>query len=189
MLNFTKIYQDYYKCSFLFVKSYVFDDMAAEDIVSESLVALWQTMKREEVEHPLSLLLTIMKNNSLNYLKSQERYVSALENFHSSMLHDLNYRINSLNACSPSDIFSKEVTEIIATTLASLSPQTRQVFEMSRYERIPVKDIAEKLDISTKAVEYHITKSLKALRTALKDYLPLFYWLFMTIWKKYVFFF
>jgi hypothetical protein len=39
MTDFSKIYNDYYKRSFAFVKSYVFEDMATEDIVSESLVA------------------------------------------------------------------------------------------------------------------------------------------------------
>lgn len=177
--NFTKIYQDYYKRSFAFVKSYVFDDAVTEDIVSDSLVSLWQTMKQAEVEHPLSLLLTILKNNSLNFLKSQERHQMVIENMRSSMQRDLDYRVNCLEACNPSDVFSDEVTSIIERTLQELSSDTRRVFEMSRYERLPVKEIAQELNLTPKAVEYHITKSLKALRIALKDYLPIFYFLFM----------
>lgn len=178
LVDFNKIYKDYYKRSFCFVKSYVFEDMVTEDIVSESLISLWQTMKKEEVAHPLSLLLTILRNNSLNHLKAQERKLSMLDSMSTSMARELNYRINCLSACDPQEVFSQEITAIIEQTLATLSLQTRQVFEMSRYEQLSVKEIAETLELSPKAVEYHITKALKLLRTSLKDYLPLFYLLF-----------
>ncbi|WP_455595494.1 sigma factor-like helix-turn-helix DNA-binding protein [Cloacibacillus porcorum] len=50
---------------------------------------------------------------------------------------------------------------------------------MSRYDQMSVKEIAESMNIGTKGVEYHITKSLKVLRHALKDYLPIFQLLFL----------
>ena len=96
----------------------------------------------------------------------------------SKMVRDLDYRITTLEACDPQEIFSSEITRIIQDTLQSLPDQTRRVFEMSRYESLSVKEIAEELSISPKSIEYHITKSLKALRIALKDYLPIFYFLF-----------
>ncbi len=169
--NFGEIYTQYYKSSFLFVKSYVRDDMAAEDIVSDSLINLWQTIKRETVESPHSLLLTILKNNALNHLKRQDIKMSVMKSISTTMLHDLNYRIRTLEACNPSEIFSSEIRVIVEDTLLSLPEQTRLVFEMSRYENLSVKDISVKLNITSKSVEYHITKSLKALRVALKDYL------------------
>ncbi|MCD7978608.1 MAG: RNA polymerase sigma-70 factor [Tannerellaceae bacterium] len=177
-ISFSDIYSKYYKNSFLFVKSYVQNDMAAEDIVSESLISLWQTNKNEPVESPRAFLLTILRNNSLNYLKHQERKQMAMENISSSMNRDLYYRITSLEACDPKEIFSAEITEIVERTLQFLPQQTRRIFEMSRYENRSVKEIAEELQMSPKSVEYHITKSLKVLRVALKEYLPLFYLLF-----------
>ena len=74
-------------------------------------------------------------------------------------------------------MFSSEITRILEDTLASLPEQTRQIFIMSRYEQMSVKEIAETLHLAPKSVEYHITKSLKVLRIALKDYLPVFWWL------------
>jgi RNA polymerase sigma-70 factor (ECF subfamily) len=43
---------------------------------------------------------------------------------------------------------------------------------MSRFENLTNREIAEKLGLSIKSVEFHITKGLKVLRTNLKDYLP-----------------
>lgn len=152
--------------------------MVAEDIVSEALVNLWEKAKKETIDHPLSLLLVMLKNGSLNYLKHQEVRQTAMKSISSKMVRDLNYRITTLQACDPEEIFSSEITRIIQDTLNSLPAQTRKVFEMSRYEYRSVKEIAEELSITPKSVEYHITKSLKALRIALKEYLPVFYFLF-----------
>ncbi|RHU25584.1 RNA polymerase sigma-70 factor [Parabacteroides sp. TM07-1AC] len=177
-ISFSEIYTNYYKRSFLFVKSYIRDDMMAEDIVSESLIKFWETSKQETIQHPQSLLLTILRNNTLNYLKHREVRQKAIDTMSSRMVRDLDYRITTLEACDPQEIFSSEITRIIQETLQSLPEQTRRVFEMSRYESLSVKEIAEELAISPKSIEYHITKSLKALRIALKDYLPVFYFLF-----------
>ena len=178
-ISFSDIYTNYYKRSFLFVKSYVRDDMVAEDIVSEALIRFWETTKKETVEHPMSLLLAILKNGALNYLKHQTVKESATESISFKMIRDLNYRITTLQACDPEEIFSSEITQIVDKTLQSLPEQTRRVFEMSRYESLSVKEIAHELSLSTKSVEYHITKSLKLLRIALKEYRPIFYFLFM----------
>ncbi|MPN35427.1 hypothetical protein SDC9_182925 [bioreactor metagenome] len=64
-------------------------------------------------------------------------------------------------------------------TLAELSPQTRKIFVLSRYENYSNKEIAAELNISVKSIEYHITKALNLFRKNLKDYLPLFYFLFV----------
>lgn len=177
-LNFSQIYTQYSKSSFLFVKSYVRDDMAAEDIVSEALFTFWQTLKSEEVKFPRALLVTILRNGALNYLKHLDVVENVKSELSSKMGRDLNYRITTLEACDPQEIFSAEITEIVEKTLQTLPEQTRHVFEMSRYDHLSVKEIAEALSISPKAVEYHITRSLKQLRIALKEYLPLFYFLF-----------
>lgn len=178
-ISFSEIYTNYYKRSFLFVKSYVRDDMAAEDIVSEALINLWDTSKKEKVEYPLSLLVMMLKNGALNYLKHQDVKQSVSDSISSKMARDLSYRISTLQACDLEEIFSSEITRIVKETLEALPEQTRRVFELSRYECRTVKEIAEELSISPKGVEYHITRSLKVLRIALKDYLPIFYLLFL----------
>jgi RNA polymerase sigma-70 factor (ECF subfamily) len=153
------------------------DAMAAEDITSEAIFHLWQTTRKEEVVSLPALLLTILRNNTLNYLKHQEVKHQALKHISSALSRDLHYRITSLEACDPQEVFSAEITEIVEKTLHTLPPLTRRVFEMSRHEHQPAKEIARQLSIHPKSVEYHITQSLKALRIALKEYLPFLYWM------------
>uniref|UniRef100_UPI0035A0CFC4 sigma factor-like helix-turn-helix DNA-binding protein n=1 Tax=Prevotella heparinolytica TaxID=28113 RepID=UPI0035A0CFC4 len=61
---------------------------------------------------------------------------------------------------------------IIQKTLNSLSEQSPQIFIRSKYERQSHREIANDLGLSIKSIEYHITKTLKILRQALKDYFP-----------------
>lgn len=177
-LNFGEIYMRYYKRSFLFVKSYVRDDMVAEDITSEALIRLWETSKTEKVEYPLTLLTTILRNKALNYITHERIKLESMEIISSKQLRDLSYRITSLQACVPEEIFSSEITDIVKKTMESLPEQTREIFMLSRYDQMSVKMISERTGLNSKSVEYHMTKSLKALRLALRDYLPLFYFLF-----------
>lgn len=178
--SFNDIYTSYYKKSFFFAKSYVHEDMAAEDIASESLIKLWEKLKTDSIEEKyiLPLLLTILKNKALDHLKHEEVKRNAFETMADWQLQELSIRVSSLEACNPDEIFSEEVERIISTTLSTLSEQTSRAFILSRFENKSNKEIAEEMQISVKGVEYHISKALKALRTTLKDYLPLFYFFF-----------
>lgn len=178
--SFNDIYTSYFKKSFFFAKSYVHDDLAAEDIASESLIKLWEKLKTESIEEKyiLPLLLTILKNKALDYLKHEEIKRTAFKTMADWQLQELSIRVSALEACNPDEIFSEEIEKIISITLSTLSEQTSQVFILSRFENKSHKEIAEEMVISIKGVEYHISKALKALRTALKDYLPLFCFFF-----------
>ncbi len=176
--SFNDIYASYYKKSFFFAKSYVHDDLAAEDIASESLIKLWEKLKAENIDYIEPLLLTILKNKALDYLKHEEVKRTAFESMVDWQQQELSIRISTLESCDPNEIFSDEVESIIRETLKALSDQTRQAFLLSRFENKSNKEIAEQMGISIKGVEYHISKALKALRITLKDYLPLFYFFF-----------
>lgn len=177
--QFNDIYVKYYKKSYGFSRMYVRNDQVAEDIAAESLIKLWETMKKETVEKPLALLLTILKHKSLDYLKKQAGIEEAFETMAQWQQRELSIRISTLEACNPDDIFSDEIQTILTRTLEELPTQTRKVFMMSRFEQKSGKEIAEALGITVKGVDYHIAKALKALRISLKDYLPLISFLFV----------
>ncbi|MCD7942500.1 MAG: RNA polymerase sigma-70 factor [Bacteroides intestinalis] len=176
--SFNEIYTSYYKKSFFFAKSYVHDDLAAEDIASESLIKLWEKLKKEKIDYIEPLLLTILKNKALDYLKHEEVKRTAFESMADWHQQELSIRISTLESCDPNEIFSDEVESIIRETSKLLPEQTRRIFLLSRFENKSNKEIAEQMGVSIKGVEYHISKALKALRITLKDYLPLFYFFF-----------
>lgn len=172
-IKLSELYDSYFQKSYLFAKSYVHDKQVAEDIASDSLIKLFESLKDKKIENIKAFLLTILKNNSLDYLRKQ----SIRDRTHDIVLNnqsrELNFRISTLEECDPSLLFSKEIQDIIDMSLSTVSVQSKSIFEMSRYEHLSNKDIAAKLNLSVKSIEYHITKVLSLLRTNLKDYLPI----------------
>jgi len=109
----------------------------------------------------------------ISQLKSRHNY----DNYIKYRELDINYK--SLDAFDTSDIVFEELQIQIKATLEKLSPACRRVFEMSRFEDKKNREIAEELNLSIKTIEAQISKALRSLKTDLKDYLPLFYILFL----------
>lgn len=176
--NFNDFYTTYYRKTFLFAKSYVHDKWAAEDIASEALIVLWENLKKYEIHHPLTFLFSIVRNKSIDYLRRELTRQEALAKISEIGLREINTRIMALEACDPEKIYSNEVKSIVDSVLNTLPEKTREIFLMSRSQDLTKEQIAASLGMTQKGVEYHITKTLKKLRIALKDYLPIFYFLF-----------
>ena len=166
--NFNIIYERNYQRSFMFAKSYVHDDMIAEDIVSDSLVKYWRLISTQKGEATEALLLSILRNKALDYLRHKAVHDAAIENLEEIKKRELSIRISTLEACDPEEIFREEIRTILQRTLQSLPEQTRRIFEMSRFENKTVKEIAIETNLTVKGVEYHITNTLKLLRINLK---------------------
>lgn len=171
--NFDDIYTTFYRKSFLYVKSYVHDDMVAEDIVSDSLIRLWEQQKKEIVNPVGPYLFSMLKNRALDYLKHQVVQRDVHGAMAVALERELEIRMASLESSDPKEIFSNEVQQIIDDTLRSLPEKTREIFILSRFGNTPHKEIAETFDITVKGVEYHIMQAVRELRISLKDYLPL----------------
>lgn len=178
--DFAKVYERNYKRSFLFAKSYVHDDLVAEDIAAESLFKYWQICKESEENVSEAMLVTILKNRAIDHLRRDARRLVALEDMAEMAVRNLEIQISALEACDPNELFSEEIQRIVQETMNTLPEKTQEIFFLSRYENKTFKEIAEIVNLSPKTVEYHISQALKALRIALKDYLPLwliwFYW-------------
>ena len=170
--TFNELFKKHKEPFILFAKSYVRDSMIAEDIYMESIVQYWE--KRDSLPHDTNIpayILTIVKNKALNYLRHQiveENMLGKLESF---SLKEVQMNLSSLEACNPYELFIEDIQKIVDETLSRLSENTKEVFYLSRFSNLTNKEIAQKINISEKGVEYHINRALKALKIALQDYL------------------
>ena len=89
-------------------------------------------------------------------------------------LADLEIRISSLENSILDNILVSEAESIISKTLSTFSDQTQNIFHLSRIDGLSNAEIASKIGLSEKGVEYHISKVLKTLRISLKDFLFFF---------------
>jgi len=158
--------------------SYVRNSEIAEDLVVESFVYYWEHKDalREDTD-PRAYVATTLKHKCLNHLARLKKRLTIENELSAHQEWELSLRIQSLNEFIPEEIYTEEIQALVDQTLAQLPARTREIFEMSRYENQTHKEIAAYLGISTKNVEYHITKTLNGLRKVLKDYLPSFLFL------------
>ncbi len=168
--SFNQLFNDYQERFLRFANSYVRDISVAEDITMESLMYFWE--KHRGLQNDLNVpayILTVIKHKCINYLQ----HLKVREAYSEHAAWELNLCISTLEAFEPYELFTAEIQNIIEETLACMPEQTRKVFMLSRYENHSNKEIAEFLHLTSKGVEYHITKALSSLRASLKDYLPL----------------
>jgi len=175
--SFESVYHFYYPRLNYFTKQYLLDSEVAKNIVQDVFAELWD--KRRTLRNDTNInawLFTVTKNKSLkviNRLKSQKNYDSYIK------ARQLNINYESLIDFDTSNFVFEELQSQIQVSLKKLSPACRKVFEMSRFEDKKNREIAEELDLSIKTVEAQISKALRCLKADLKDYLPLFYILFL----------
>ena len=170
--SFNQLYNDYKSRFVHFANTYVGDSMIAEDIAIESLMDYGENRGNLAPDSNIpAYILTVIKHKCLNYLQRLRTREEIVEYLKDCDTWELNLRIATLEACNPEKLFSDELQALVDKALKTLPEQTRDIFVRSRYNNQSHKEIAAALGISTKTVEFHITKALKILRTELKDYL------------------
>lgn len=170
---FGKLYTDYRLRFIRFAQTYLSSASLAEDMVMESLAYYWEHRKELKSDENIpAYLLTVIKHKCLNHLREERLHSERNSLLSDVALWELDFKINTLSSCDPYELYSSEVQEIVNHTLSRLPSKTKQIFLMNRYENISYLEIAKRLDLNQKTIEYHISKALKELRIALKDYFP-----------------
>lgn len=174
LATFNRLFAEYQRRFIGFATSYVADMAVAEDIVMDSFIAAWERRESLSAAEFPPYTLTIVKNKCLNHLRSQEVRSRAAGEIYSHGMRVLQTRVATLEACDPQELFSEETQRLVKEALDTLPAQTREIFIRSRFQGQSYKEIALEMDITVKSVEFEVSKALKLLRVALKDYMTIF---------------
>jgi len=168
---FKDIFNDYYQPLCHLSIYYLENKDEAKGVVQEAFIKLWEIRKELAPNSNIkNFLFTMVKNNCLNIIKRRQILLKHHDKIRET---ELRYQHESLTRISDDYLEIKEMEGKIEAAIKNLPEHCREVFEMSRFNDMKNREIAEKLGISQKAVEAQMTKALKILRNELKDYLPL----------------
>ena len=165
---FELVFKTHYKNLYAYALTILKDEDEAEETVQQVFFKLWERSEQLNIEGPIAAYLyRAVHNESLNFLKHQK--VKQAHRLHVA------YSMKNKSEQPQAKMISKELEGKFREALNELPEQCRTVFQLSRFENMKYKEIAEKLQISVKTVENHMGKALKLLRTQLIDFLPLLF--------------
>lgn len=160
---FKQIYLKYWNPLFHAAYHRLGNKEAAKELVQNLFMRLWEKRQESIIQQLPNYLNTAIKNSVINYIESviiQRKYIHYTK--------ETGYE----QTATADDIANfNELNRAIEKAINLLPEKTRHVFKLSRFENLSAREIATNLNISEKAVEYHITQSLKFMRLHLKEYL------------------
>ncbi|WP_299889910.1 sigma-70 family RNA polymerase sigma factor [uncultured Lacinutrix sp.] len=130
------------------------EQISPKDKTQEAFIKLWENCKKITPEKVKSYLYSTANNLTLNEIAHQKVVLKYT-------------KIKPINYSNESPEFlmeENEYREKLQKAIANLTEPQRVAFLMNRVEGKRFKEIAEILDISTKAVEKRIYGALKKLR-------------------------
>lgn len=163
-----------YRDKFIAVaRSYVRDEVAAEDIVAESFTDFWDGRDRITIRTiPEAYILHMVKNRCLSYLRDKANRMRILQQMHEDSYKAIMAEIGVLGKDETGLIFQSDIAAIFQRLLATVPESTRDIFLASRFENLTYNEIADKYGISPRKVKREIQRVLGIMRISLKDYLP-----------------
>lgn len=130
------------------------DQAEAEDVVQNCFIKLWairHQLKEGSIEGYFAMMV---KNLCLDSLKKKKQVFVDIDDV-------------QLSTEDHSQMEQDELKAKLNSAIDSLPERCRQVFVLSRFEKMTHREIAESLSITPKTVENQITKALKVISSSL----------------------
>lgn len=138
------------------------DQNKAKDILQEVWIDIWQRRKEIENNNIEAYVVTAVKFKIYNTFRNTPKNDVLIDEF-------LDYINSNIVFSNPTEenILLEETRNHLEKSINNLPDKCQSVFKLSRYDNLKNKEIADKLNISQRTVETHISNALKILRSNL----------------------
>ncbi|TRX60770.1 sigma-70 family RNA polymerase sigma factor [Fulvivirga sp. M361] len=156
-LAFKIIYDRYWDNLFQAAYKLLKDEDAAQDVIQEVFFDLWNRIEQLEIENLAGFLFKAARFQALKQLRNIR-----LLDIHESRYQEL---IGNNNVEEQLDL--NELQRTIENSLGQLPAKYKVVFELSRIDNLTNKEIANRLNLSPRTVEWYLHTTLKHLKSSL----------------------
>ena len=161
---FEQVFKTHFKRLHAYAFTILRDEEEAEEMVQQVFFKLWERNENLSLTGSVSsYLYRAVHNESLNYIKHQKVRSNHQLHVAYSMKNEVEHPAKK--------VIAGELEKKIHAALNELPEQCRTIFQMSRFDELKYREIADKLGISVKTVENQMGKALKLLRAKLVDFL------------------
>jgi RNA polymerase sigma-70 factor (family 1) len=165
MAAFEALYKKYWYQLYCVAYKYTNSAADAEELVQNLYEKIWRNRASLQVKNWGAFLMVSLRNMVIDFLRQQAVKDKFLQN----------YKPAAATNALEDELNQEQLLVLIENHLHELPEKTQTIFKLSRYEHKSVKEIAGHMQLTEKAVEYHITKSLKLLRQHLRNYLNTYF--------------
>ena len=139
---FQTLFIDYYAVLVSFAMKYLEDQEAAEDIVQDVFVKIWETREKlGKIDNLSAYLYQMVRFRSFNYLRAEKIRQDATKSF-----------AEELEETEMNEYIKNETFRIVMRTLEDLPPGSRNVFSRA-LQGYSAKEIADELGIAVETVK------------------------------------
>ncbi len=154
---FEEVFNHFSKQLFQFSLKYLKSEQAAEDIIQEVFLKIWNN--RESIKTDTSFqsyLFTI----TLNAVRQHFNKLTRINELKHNILFDFSESKTGFDDRSDYQLLLDKLDELIN----QMPEKRRTVFMKKKIEEKTMKEIADELNISVKTVEFHISEAMKFLK-------------------------
>jgi RNA polymerase sigma-70 factor (ECF subfamily) len=167
---FSAIYNRHFRLMFRYVYSFAKDAKLSEDIVQEIFFDLWQRHQSISIHSTVTKYLhRAAKHKVLDHIRSQAIRAGYAADLAAVMSSHSN-NVDELMAVS-------DLQGTIEKSISALPPRQQMAFRLSRFEHVPIPEIAKRMQISPNTVQDYLTKTLAHLRMSLGEFMVVVWWL------------
>ncbi|HEV7378578.1 MAG TPA: RNA polymerase sigma-70 factor [Dyadobacter sp.] len=166
--SFERIYDKFWSKLYLSAYSILRDKQACEDIVQDVLVQLWLKKDSAQIDSLPAYLHAAIRYQVFKVVKSGKMTLALPDEI----------ELTSERTEAEDLLATQDLNQLLDDHIARLPEKCREVFILSRKNNLSIAEIADRLHISTKTVENHITNALGRLRISMGEFL---FWLIVTL--------
>ena len=163
-LAYKKLFFHFYSPLHRFTFSIVKDFEVAEEIVSDTMMKIWDMGKKlATIEKLDAYLFTSIKNACFSFLSKKKLELSQIDSLVTNALSD--------NGNPETQLIVSEMEKKINSCVNELPPQCVMVFKLIKEEGFSYKKVSGILEISQNTIETHMRIALKRIKVSLDSYL------------------
>jgi RNA polymerase sigma-70 factor (family 1) len=159
---FAEIYERYWYRVFAVAYRKLKSRETAEELVQDLFAGFWHKREQHSIQQLEHYLMAAINRRVIGHLRAHQ--------VRAAYADYCRWYQTDTSEETEKTLAAADLSEAFAKALLLLPAQSREIFRLSRLEHFTVQEISVRLNLSSKAVEYHLTKSLRLLRGYLKDF-------------------
>jgi len=163
---FNEIYHRYWQKLVAIGYYHTRNKQMAEEVVGDVLIGLWHKKYDLQIQSLSAYLGTAVKYAVFKIMARHQRRQDILKEQGRAEPDDETER----------KLEARFLREFLDGVVEALPEKTKLVFRYSREDQLSVAEIAGKMDLSPKSVEYHITKAIKAIKDSIRKFHNIFFY-------------